>query len=307
MDSLTPISPLQTDFALQKAKLDALQRGTDSASKTELSEEKKAGYARAARGFESMFVHEMYKAMRQAMLDDDDKDDDDGMTFGDETLQGFADLQFSDYVSQSGRGMGIAQMMYKNLSGEDSLPPIIAQTIHEQVNRNSSVPETATALKPMQTQPGAVKPLEAFDGSFLSRMQNRLEPFNEFISGASEKYGVPTSLIKAIITAESAANPTAVSSAGAKGLMQLMNGTARDLNVDNPFDPEQNIFGGTEYIGRMLKTFGSLDNAIAAYNAGPGAVQKHGGIPPYNETQNYVRRVRRFLSLYSNQDGSSDL
>lgn len=112
---------------------------------------------------------------------------------------------------------------------------------------------------------------------------------------------VDQALVAAVIEAESGGNPKAVSKAGAMGLMQLMPGTARAMGVADPFDPVQNVAGGTRYLAEMLDRFGSVPEALAAYNAGPGAVEKHGGIPPYPETRHYVQQV---LELYrQNQEG----
>jgi soluble lytic murein transglycosylase-like protein len=110
---------------------------------------------------------------------------------------------------------------------------------------------------------------------------------------AAKAHGVDARLVTAVAGAESAYDPGAVSRTGACGIMQLMPSTARLLGVTNVFDTRENVFGGARYLRTLLDTFGgNIDLAVAAYNAGPGAVQKYGGVPPYPETRAYVRTVR---------------
>jgi soluble lytic murein transglycosylase-like protein len=116
---------------------------------------------------------------------------------------------------------------------------------------------------------------------------------SSLIADASKQHGVDPRLVAAIVARESSYNAAAVSPAGAAGVMQLMPATARFVGVDNVFDARQNVFGGVRYLRTLLDTFhGDLDLTLAAYNAGPGAVQKYNGVPPYRETQEYVRIVR---------------
>jgi len=118
------------------------------------------------------------------------------------------------------------------------------------------------------------------------------------ITAAAEKNGLSPELLKAVIQVESGFRQSAVSRAGAIGLMQLMPATAKALGVD-PWDPIQNIEGGARYLKQQLDRFGTLEKALAAYNAGPGAVIRYGGIPPYDETRRYVDRVLAAMAALS--------
>lgn len=120
------------------------------------------------------------------------------------------------------------------------------------------------------------------------------------IEEAAKRYNLPTSLVRAVVKAESDYQVRAVSPAGAQGLMQLMPATARELGVQNPFDISQNIDGGAKYLRKMLDQFdGDIKTALSAYNAGPGTVSKFNGNVPYTETRNYVERVMRFSRQFS--------
>lgn len=120
--------------------------------------------------------------------------------------------------------------------------------------------------------------------------------FDPYIEDAAAKFGVSSDFVRAIISVESAFDEFAVSSKGARGLMQLMPATARRFGVTNPFDPQQAIMGGTEYLSYLLGLFrGNLELAAAGYNAGENAVLRYGGVPPYKETRNYVVKVNQVL------------
>lgn len=127
-----------------------------------------------------------------------------------------------------------------------------------------------------------------------------LTAFRDEIAAASEASGVPEALIRAVIHAESAFRPTAVSHADAQGLMQLIPATAERFGVSNPFDPAANIMGGATYLAWLLRRFdGDLILAAAGYNAGEGRVDQYGGVPPFAETQTYVQRVQSLFAAYN--------
>ena len=147
----------------------------------------------------------------------------------------------------------------------------------------------------------AAQQLNANAGSgFSAALQNVLSSgradLDDIFDIAARRYNLPSNLIKAVAKAESNFKPDVTSRCGAMGIMQLMPGTARYLGVTDPFDPEQNIMGGAKYLREMLDKFdGDVSLALAAYNAGPNNVVKYDGIPPFNETQNYVKKVFEYL------------
>ena len=174
----------------------------------------------------------------------------------------------------------------------------IAEIRAELRGLNASRPAPAA----LQAQPSFRTHLErAAAGTAPAPAPSRRADFDDLVEQAARKHGVRADLIHAVVRAESGYDPDCTSSAGAMGLMQLMPGTARWLGVTDPYDPAQNLDGGVRYLREQLDRFGDTRLALAAYNAGPGAVTRYGGVPPYRETQAYVRRVLQYLAELTGQ------
>lgn len=232
--------------------------------------------ADASKQFESLLTSMMLKSMSQTT----------GGLFGDESFGGdffesIFQYEIANHIAK-GKGLGVADMIYKNITGES-----ISKTLEEEVKTLpvKSVPN----IEYKKPETSALKPTE--------QALNRLSKYEEIIKEASETHGVDKNIIKAVILAESAGKEDAISSANAKGLMQLIDATADYLGVRNVWNPKENIFGGTKYLAELLRKYdGDLKLALAGYNAGPGNVDKYNDIPPFTETQTYVKRVMGYLN-----------
>lgn len=177
-----------------------------------------------------------------------------------------------------------------------NVPPVVP-TITKPVT--NTAPVTPNGNTPVETPKGAPI-LDEATGSVVNTnaaipntgVLKCSDELNQYFLKASETYGVDIKLLKCIAYAESDFDPTSTSRSGAMGVMQLMPKTAEGLGVRDAYDPEQNILGGAKYIARQLEYFdGNIEHALAAYNAGPNRVKQYGGIPPIEETQNYVKKI----------------
>jgi soluble lytic murein transglycosylase-like protein len=153
-------------------------------------------------------------------------------------------------------------------------------------------------------------PFQAQKNSYLTlspqELQASVRTYDHWIRAACRKYALDPALVKAVIHAESQFDPNAVSPKGAVGLMQLDPITVRELGISDPFDPRHNIFGGVRYLRDLIDTFeGDQKLALAAYNAGPTQVQRYNGVPPFKDTNKYLKQVLRYLTFYQqkNQNG----
>jgi Rod binding domain-containing protein len=270
---------MNIDFdIIKKSNLKAVDNSNGKAFSTKDKEKLK----NAAYEFQAMLIGQMLKSMRNTEIKDENPED----SYGSDMYTELFDMQLAKNMSRTGR-FGIAEMLYKKLTGED-LPkqPIITKP--NLGNENGMI---------LNQQPKKSQEINPIDNSTI--IHSKLAQFNEIINDASKKFKVEPSLIKAIITAESGGNKLATSRSDAKGLMQLMDDTAREMGVTDSFNPSQNINGGARYISEMLGKYnGDLNLALAAYNAGPGAVDKFDGVPPFKETQNYIKSVTKYLNMF---------
>ncbi len=216
------------------------------------------------------------------------------VTEGDVTFAGILDRKRSSAV---GRPCGLTIQDYLARPVQRGLPAPSQRDVPDQLHTFTEpapiAPEADPVAAPavLAASPASAGDLDAANGH-LPRVEDRIEAS---IERAANRHRLPTSLVRAVVRAESGFQVRAVSPAGARGLMQLMPATAREMGVTDPFDIDQNINGGAKYLRVMMDRFnGDVKLALSAYNAGPGTVAKYNGKVPYVETRNYVDRVLRF-------------
>ncbi|HFE65147.1 MAG TPA: hypothetical protein ENK14_12155 [Caldithrix sp.] len=264
MDSVKPKIPVQD--ALLKSKLEQLKQKSKNPSDLK----------KAANDFEAIFVNYMLQNMRKTVMKSGLLDS----GLGGEIMLSLFDEKLSENIAQNSN-LGIAELLMQQLSEQNGAEASPALSLR-------GLPLRRESLFPKLLQKYLeLPPIE------------RLKPFGKHIEQAARKNGVDRDLIRAVIMAESGGNPRAVSGKKARGLMQLIDSTATQMGVRNVFDPEENIHGGVKYLAQLLKRFkGNTEQALAAYNAGPSAVAKHGGIPPYKETRRYVEKVMSYYRQF---------
>ncbi|MCX6136601.1 MAG: transglycosylase SLT domain-containing protein [Ignavibacteriales bacterium] len=274
---------------------------------------------RAVQDFEAVFVGYLLKTMRQSVP----KEEGEGGGFGGEMMESVFDMELSKHISRNSN-LGLAEMMYRKLTGEP-LPKVHEQLVPPKQTESQSV----GVVTPTTPAKATTKKIESFSDATLvsagashparpaslapsvppaaDTLKDRLDGLNTIISSAAEQHGLNPNLLKAIIATESGGVAHARSSQNAKGLMQLIDSTATAMGVSNVWDPRQNIDGGSKYLKKMMERFGGdIRLALASYNAGPGAVEKHGGIPPYKETQKYVKRVMDYLNYFESAEAGGN-
>lgn len=241
--------------------IEQIQQGFEKQASGRVTEEQRL--RQACQEFESLFLAHLLKTMRESNAEEGLF----GEGLGGDLYQGLFEAEVARKMAQAG-GMGLADLLYRSL----------VQEVRQKAPSGN--------------------------GAEVDRAQvpQRIARYDGHIREACRRYDVPVHLVYAVIHQESAGDPHAVSSKEAKGLMQLTNQTARHLRVRNVFDPRENIAAGVRYLREMLDRFaGNLELALAAYNAGPGAVAQHKGMPPFAETRRFVQRVLHMAEKYRQQ------
>jgi len=245
-----------------------------------LSVSEKQKLMEVSKQFESLLTSMMLKSMNQTsgggMFGENN--------FGGDIFDSIFQNEIADQMSK-GTGLGVADQIYRRLTGEN-LSSEVLNTKLEPIKKQPKIEVTSSNVETPLVKPS-------------NQSLTRLSKYEDIITSASKTYGVDKNIIKSVILAESSAKENAVSTANAKGLMQIIDSTAKYLGINNVWDPKENIMGGAKYLSELLRKYnGNLKFALAGYNAGPGNVDKYNGIPPFTETQTYVKRVIGYLKNF---------
>lgn len=257
----------------------------------------------SAREFEGVFLNTLLKAMRKTVPEN-------GLFNGGGATKFYRqmhDAEMAKALAEGNGGMGIADMIVRQLSRDRESEPAGSSAGRPSVGPPAPVIlERYRAADGALPDPAAHKRLAIMAAGQGTAVADTLDRFGSEIHAASRRSGIDPALILSVVMEESGGDPGARSPKGALGLMQLMPGTARDLGVSDRQDAGQNLEGGARYLAEMLGKFtGKLDIALAAYNAGPGTVERLGGaVPDYPETRRYVKNV---LERYRNLGGGTHL
>jgi soluble lytic murein transglycosylase-like protein len=306
-----------------RAATQGLQFQSDIQKLSNLKDKSKA-LQMASREFEAIFLTHMLKGMRQSVLGEGGGIMG-GSGFGGGVFQELFEVEVARKASHR-QSLGMAKVLYEQMSkllpadaaGDEPAAGSLSLPAIPRRERPEPKAEVVTAVR-VEPKPkaevvaaGQAEPEPKAEAALIKTnavkpdagtVDGRLKNLEPIIDRAARTYRIDPDLIKAVIAQESSARPDSVSSAGAKGLMQLMDGTARDLGVQDPFDPEENIKGGTRYLRWLLDRFGGEEKlALASYNAGPGRVKQYGGVPPFPETERYVDRVLTKRQEFKNQE-----
>ncbi len=265
-------------------------------------ESEKARLKEATRQFESFFMYQMLKTMRETIPESSPAKD--APLSGDKSKDIFTDMfdmQIADKMA-SGDSNSIADILYK------SLEKVVEAQYPSETAPNEIMPLDIGEKQPLELKQDDFRQIEEDDGPIEVRPRSEdllpiqtpvrqitedpvMSRYGRLITETAEENGLNPALIAAVIRTESNGDPEALSRAGAKGLMQLIDSTAGDYGVSDSFDPQENVRAGSRYLKDLLDRFDSLELALAAYNAGPGNVMRYGGVPPFKETEAYVEKV----------------
>jgi len=230
---------------------------------------------KACQQFEALFLSHLLRSMRETAIQMGPNEQEAGAGL----MSDLMDEHLAGAVA-SGGGFGLGRMLEESLTGT---------AVRNADPGTGRWPLPASRLT-IYGNPKEPVPTDTPNGFTVH--SRSIDAYAHIVDRAAKKFDLDPDLLISVISQESDGRPDAVSSRGAKGLMQLMDETALEMGVKDPFDPEENILGGARYLRHLMDRWpGDLENALAAYNAGPSAVEKYGGVPPYAETRNYVRRV----------------